>query len=93
MLITAPVLGVADLSKEFEVCTDVCKEGVGEVLTQVGRAIAFESRKLKEHEQRYSAYDLELTAVVHALRIWRHYLLGKRFVLRTDHSNLTGYFK
>ena len=54
--------------------------------------VAYESQKLKEHEQRQSAYDLELTAVVHALRVWRHYLLGKIFVLKIDHNSLTKYF-
>ena len=93
MLNTARILGVVDLSKEFEVYTDACKNGVGEVLSQEGRVIAYESKKLKEHAQSYLTYDLELTAVVHELRIWIHYLLGKRFVLRTDHSSLIRYFK
>ena len=64
---TAPVLRVADPNKEFEVFTDASKEGVGVVLSQEGKVVAYESRKLKEHEQIYSAYDLELTTVVHAL--------------------------
>eukprot|EP00253_Pinus_taeda_P010727 PITA_10727 len=59
---------------------------------QEGKVIAYESRKLKEHEQKYSAYDLELTAVIHALKMWRHYLFGRRFLLLTDHHNLTNYF-
>ena len=84
---------VENPSKKFEVCTDACKEGVGAVLTQEGKLVAYESRKMKDHEQRYSAYDLELTTVVHGLQIRRHYLLGKRFMLRTDHSSLTSYFK
>ena len=84
---------VADPSKEFEVCNDACKEGVGEVLTQEGKFIAYESRKLKDHEQRYSTYDLELTAAVHVLRVWRHYLVGKNFVLKIDHNSVTSYFK
>ena len=90
---TAPVLRVADPNKDYEVCTDASKEGVSAVLTQEGKVIAYESRKLREHEQKYSSYDLELTVVVHALWMWRHYLLGKRFVLKTDHSSLTNYFK
>ena len=90
---TTPILRVADPDKDYEVCTDASKEGVGAILTQEGKVVAYESRKLKDHEQRYFAYDLELTAVVHALRVWRHYLLGKRFVLKTDHSSLTNYFK
>ena len=55
--------------------------------------VAYESRKLKDHEQQYSVYDLELSTVVHTLKIWRNYLLGKRFVLKRDHSSLTSYFK
>lgn len=55
--------------------------------------MAYESRKLKEHEQRYSTYNLELTIVVHALKVWCHYLLGKKFVLMTNHRSLTNFFK
>ena len=93
LLTTAPVLRVASPNKEFEVCTDAGKEGVGAVLSQEGKVVAYESRKLKEHEKRYSAYDLELTTIVHTLQVWRHYLMGKNFVLKTDHSSLTSYFK
>jgi hypothetical protein len=50
--------------------------------------ICFESRKLKEHERIYATHDLELAAIVHALKKWRHYLMGKRFELRTDHNGL-----
>jgi hypothetical protein len=50
--------------------------------------ICFESRKLKEHERLYATHDLELEAIVHALKKWRHYLMGKRFELRTDHNGL-----
>ena len=92
LLTTAPVLCVADLEKEYVVCTDASKEGVGGVLMQEGKVIAYESRKLKEHEQKYSAYDLELTAVVDALKMWRHYLVGRKFLLMTDHHSLTSYF-
>lgn len=92
LLTTAPVLSVADPEKEYVVCTDASKEGVGGVLMQEGKVIAYESRKLKEHEQKYSAYDLELTAVVHALKMWCHYLVGRKFLLMTDHHSLTSYF-
>ena len=87
------MLRLADSNKEFEVCTDASKEGVGVVLSQEGKVVAYESRKLKDHEQRYSTYDLELTVVVHALWVWRHYFLSKRFVLKTYHSSLTSCFK
>eukprot|EP00253_Pinus_taeda_P012063 PITA_12063 len=89
---TAPVLSIADPEKDYVVCTDASKEGVGGVLMQEGKVIAYESRNLKEHEQKYSAYDLELTVVMHALKMWCHYLLGKKFLLMTDHHSLTSYF-
>jgi hypothetical protein len=50
--------------------------------------ICYESRKLKEHERHYATHDLELVAIIHALNMWRHYLMGKIFELRTDHSGL-----
>eukprot|EP00253_Pinus_taeda_P020750 PITA_20750 len=92
LLTTAPVLSIVDSEKDYTVCTDASKEGVGGVLMQEGKVVAYESRKLKEHEQKYSVYDLELTAVVHVLKMWRHYLLGRKFLLLTDHHSLTSYF-
>ena len=59
---------------------------------QERKVIAYKSRKLKEHEQKYSAYDLELAAVIHALKMWRHYLMGRKFILLTNHHSLTNYF-
>lgn len=59
---------------------------------QEGRIIAYKSRKLKKHEQKYYAYDLELTIVIHALKMWRHYLMGRKFLLLTNHHSLTNYF-
>eukprot|EP00253_Pinus_taeda_P009984 PITA_09984 len=92
LLTTAPILRIADPDKDYVVCTDASKEGVGGVLMQEGKVVAYESRKLKEHEQKYYAYDLELTAVIHALKMWRHYLVGRKFLLLTDHHSLTNYF-
>eukprot|EP00253_Pinus_taeda_P020294 PITA_20294 len=92
LLTSAPVLSIADPNKDYVVCTDASGEGVGGVLMQEGKVIAYESRKLKEHEQKYSAYDLELAAVIHALKMWRHYLLGRKFLLLIDHHSLTNYF-
>jgi len=92
LLTSALVLSIADPNKDYVVCTDASGEGVGGVLMQEGRVIAYESRKLKEHEQKYSAYDLELAVVIHALKMWRHYLLGRKFLLLTDHHSLTNYF-
>ena len=55
---------------------------------QDNHVICYESRKLKEHEKNYATHDLELAAIVHALKIWRHYLLEKRFEFRTNHMSL-----
>ena len=70
LLTTAPILSIVDPNKDYVVCTDASKEGVGGVLTQEGKVIAYESRKLKEHEHKYSAYDLELAVVIHTLKMW-----------------------
>ena len=70
------------------VCTDASLEGIGAVLMQNGRVIAYESRKLKDHELNYPTHDLELAAVVHALTRWRHFLLGHKFELHSDHRSL-----
>jgi hypothetical protein len=88
LLTSAPILRIADPNEDFVVCTDACKEGLGGVLSQNGFVICYESRKLKEHERNYATHDLELAAIVHALKKWRHYLMGRRFKLRTDHNSL-----
>jgi hypothetical protein len=88
LLTSGPILRNADPNEDFIVCTDACKEGLGGVLTQNGFVICYESRKLKEHERQYATHDLELAAIAHALRKWRHYLMEKRFGLRTDHNGL-----
>ena len=88
MLTSAPILKIANPNEEFMVCTDACKEGLGGVLSQNGFLICFESRKLKEHERLYATHDLELASIVHALKKWRHYLMGKRFELRIGHNGL-----
>jgi hypothetical protein len=88
LLTSAPILRIVDPNEDFIVCTDACKEGLGGVLSQNGFVICYESRKLKEHERHYATHDLELAAIVHALSKWRHYLMGKRFELRTDHNGL-----
>jgi hypothetical protein len=93
LLTSAPILKIVDPNENFVVCTDACKEGLGGVLTQNGHVISYESRKLKEHERNYATHDLELVAIVHALNMWRHYLMGKKFELRTDHSGLKYLFE
>jgi hypothetical protein len=93
LLTSAPVLKIVDPNERFLVCTDTCKEGIGGVLMQNGHVIGYESRNLKEHERNYATHDLELAAIVHALRMWRHYLMGKKFELRTDHIGLKYIFE
>jgi hypothetical protein len=67
------------------ICTDAWKEGHGGVLTQNGHVIGYESINIKEHERKYATHDLELAIIVHALNMWMHYFMGKRFELRTNH--------
>jgi hypothetical protein len=85
LLTSAPLLKIADPNESFVVCTDACKEGLGGVLMQNGHVIGYDSRNLKDHERNYATHDLDLAAIVHTLRMWRHYLMGKRFELRTYH--------
>ena len=69
-------------------CIDACNDGLGGVLTQEGHVITYESRKLKNHEKNYATYDLELAAIIHALKMWRHHLIGRKFILMTDNKGL-----
>ena len=82
LLTSALVLKVADPEKYFVVCTNACVQGLGGVLMQDNHVVCCESRKLKDHEKNYVTHDLELVAIVHALRMWRHYLMGRKIELR-----------
>ena len=62
--------------------------GFGWSITQEGHIIAYESRKLKTHENNYATYDLELAAIIHVLKMWHRYLIGKRFLLMCDNISL-----
>jgi hypothetical protein len=74
-LTTTPVLTLPDIRKDFTLYCDASRQGLGYVLMQEGRVTAYASRQLKTHEENYPTHDLELAAVVHALKIWRHYLI------------------
>jgi ribonuclease HI len=87
-LTTAPVLAMPDIHKSFDIYCDASKQGLGCVLMQEGHMIAYASRQLRKNEQNYPTHDLELAAVIHALKIWRHYLLGNKCQIYTDHKSL-----
>jgi hypothetical protein len=87
-LTTAPVLVLPDIHKNFTIYCDASRQGLGCVLMQEGRVIAYASRQLKTHKQNYPTHDLKLAAVVHALKIWRHYLIGNKCEIYMDHKSL-----
>jgi hypothetical protein len=87
-LTSAPVLLQPDNSKHFEVFCDASGTGLGCFLMQEVRVIAYASQALRPHEINCPTHDLELAAVVHALKIWRHYLMGNRYNIFTDHKSL-----
>ncbi|GJX49487.1 putative reverse transcriptase domain-containing protein [Tanacetum coccineum] len=91
-LCNAPVLALLDGPKDFVVYCDASGIGLGCVLMQRGKVIAYASRQLKIHEKNYTTHDLELGAVVFALKIWRHYLYGTKSVIYTDHKSLQHIF-
>ncbi|XP_028078926.1 uncharacterized protein LOC114280752 [Camellia sinensis] len=87
-LTTAPVLALPTGTEGFVIYSDASHKGLGCVLMQNGRVIAYASRQLKPHEKNYPTHDLELAAVVFALKIWRHYLYGTTYEVYTDHKSL-----
>jgi hypothetical protein len=92
ILTSVPILKIADSNEYFVVCIDACKEGINGVLIQKYHVVFYESRKSKEHERNYATHDLELASIVHELKFWRHYLMGKKFELRIDHYGLKNLF-
>ncbi|GJU63350.1 putative reverse transcriptase domain-containing protein [Tanacetum coccineum] len=87
-LCSAPILALPEGSKDFIVYSDASKKGLGAVLMQREKVIAYASRQLKIHEKNYTTHDLELGAVMFALKIWRHYLYGTKCTVFTDHKSL-----
>jgi hypothetical protein len=85
---TALILVIADMEKPFSMYCDASGQGLGCVLMQYGCMVAYASQQLRKREVNYPTHDLELAAVVHALKIWRHYLMGKRCDLYMDHKSL-----
>ncbi|GKA89231.1 reverse transcriptase [Tanacetum coccineum] len=87
-LVSAPILTLPSSSGGFHIYSDASKKGLGCVLMQHGKVIAYASRQLKPYEVNYPTHDLELAAVVFALKIWRHYLYGEACDIFTDHKSL-----
>ena len=87
-LTSAPVLALPNGRDGFMVYSDASQQVLGCVLMQTDRVIAYASRQLKKHEENYPTHDLELAAVVFALKIWRHYLYGAPCRIFTDHKSL-----
>ncbi|KAA0062511.1 DNA/RNA polymerases superfamily protein [Cucumis melo var. makuwa] len=86
-LVTAPILALPVTGKDYVIYCDASRLGLGCVLMQDGNLIVYASRQLKEHECNYPTHDLELAAVVLALKIWRHYLFGENCHIFTDHKS------
>ncbi|GJY88935.1 putative reverse transcriptase domain-containing protein [Tanacetum coccineum] len=87
-LCSAPILALPEGSEDFVVYYDASHKGLGVVLMQREKVIAYASRQLKVHEKNYTTHDLELGSVVFALKIWRHYLYGTKCTVFTDHKSL-----
>nr|GFC27839.1 putative reverse transcriptase domain-containing protein [Tanacetum cinerariifolium] len=91
-LVSAPVLTLPSGLGGFQIYSDASKKSLGCVLMQHGKVIAYASRQLKPYEVNYPTHDLELAAVVFALKIWRHYLYGESCDVFTDHKSLKYFF-
>ena len=86
LLTTSPILKIVEPYKDFVICIDACKEGLGGVLLQARNATCYESIKLKDHEKIYATHDLELETIIHALKMWHPYLIGNIFLLITNNT-------
>ena len=84
MITSEPVLRLPNLELLFEVHKNVLDKALGGVLVQKGQPVAFESQKLDAAKQRYNTHEKEMIVVIHCLEIWKHYLMGTRFVVVTD---------
>ncbi|GJV27247.1 putative reverse transcriptase domain-containing protein [Tanacetum coccineum] len=87
-LYEAPILALPEGNDDFVIYCDASLQGLGVVLMQREKSITYASRQLKPHEENYTTHDLELGAVIFALKIWRHYLYGTKCTVFTDHKSL-----
>jgi hypothetical protein len=87
-LTMALVLTIPNIEKPFSIYCNASGQGLGCVLMQDGHVVAYASRQLRKHEEKYPTHDLVLAVVVHALKIWRHYIIGKRCEVYSDHNSV-----
>jgi hypothetical protein len=85
---TCPVLALLDFTLPFVLECDASDKGIGVVLMQGGHPIVFKCRNLSQPERLYSIYDKEMLAIMHALTKFRQYLVGNKFMVKTDHNSL-----
>jgi hypothetical protein len=88
ILTTTPVLTMPNMEKPFSIYCDVSSQGLGCVLMQDSHIMTYASRQLRKQEEKYPTHDLELAVMVHALKIWTHYIIGKRCEVYLDHKSL-----
>jgi hypothetical protein len=91
-LTSSPILVLPELTKKFDIYCDASRQGLGCVLMQEGQVVCYASRQLRNNEENYPTHDLELAAVVHTLKIWRHYLIVHRCKIYSDHKSLNCIF-
>jgi hypothetical protein len=87
-LTTAPILTMHDMEKPFSIYYDASGQALECVLMQDSHVVVYASRQLRKHEEKYLTHDLELAAIVRALKIWRHYIIDKRCEVYSDHKSL-----
>jgi hypothetical protein len=87
-LTSAPVLVLPDVAKKFNIYCDASRRGLGCVLMQEGQVVCYASHQLEKQEENYPTHDPEIVAKVHALKIWRHYLIGHCWGIYSDHKSL-----
>jgi hypothetical protein len=83
-----PALTMPNMEKPFSIYCDASGQGLGCVLMQHGHVVVYASRQLRKHEEKYPTHDFELAVVVHALKIWRHYIISKRCEVYSNHKSL-----
>jgi hypothetical protein len=78
LLISKSILNIVNPNEDFVLCMDSCKKGLGGVITHNGHVVCYEFGKLKEHKNNYATHSLKHATIVHALKLWRHHLTGKK---------------